>query len=220
MYRDCFSRAHIYGVLFLSLSPSHPLYFVNYHLAKRNHFRITWWTNWRLENTFTCPLSEDGRNNTEVHVEVTFIPILQKPKWDGMLLTILANLLPALAFSSCPAVSSCRLARCANGTGLITDGHWDGTVPHWGNLSTQTAGCLLNPPPMQANSGQGVMLFIRCQRVEFLCKLNTGLASQKQANKNCMKFGVGWGGWQMSPCWLGLCSTKEKAEPRKALSTS
>lgn len=40
-------------------------------------------------------------------------------------------------------------------------------------------------------SGQGIILFIRCQRVEFLCKLNTRLAGQKAANKNCMNFGVG-----------------------------
>jgi hypothetical protein len=44
------------------------------------------------------------------------------------------------------------------------------------------------------HSGQGVILFNRCQRVEFLCKLNTKLARPKKANKNFMTFGVGWGG--------------------------
>lgn len=42
-------------------------------------------------------------------------------------------------------------------------------------------------------SGQGVILFIRCQRVAFLYKLNARLAGQKKANKNCMRFRVGWG---------------------------
>ena len=42
-------------------------------------------------------------------------------------------------------------------------------------------------------SGQGVVLFIKCQRVEFLCKLRIGMAGQKKANENCMKSAAGWG---------------------------
>ena len=58
--------------------------------------------------------------------------------------------------------------------------------------------------------GQGVLLFIRCQRVEFLCKLSTGLAGQEKANKNCMRFGVGWG-WMaaVSPLTQPLLHERE-----------
>lgn len=42
-------------------------------------------------------------------------------------------------------------------------------------------------------SGQGVILFIKCQRVEFLCMLRNGTAGQKKVNENCMKSAAGWG---------------------------
>lgn len=65
-----------------------------------------------------------------------------------------------------------RLSRWANGIGLITDGHWNGMVPHReGNLSTRTAQCLLSPSPAKGYPGQGVILSIKCQRVEFYVSL-------------------------------------------------
>lgn len=65
-------------------------------------------------------------------------------------------------------------------------------------------------PLPKVYSSQGVILFIKCQRVEFLCKLKTELAGQKKANKNCMKFGVGWGWVASFPADLAFTAWKRK----------
>lgn len=65
-------------------------------------------------------------------------------------------------------------------------------------------------PLPKVDPGQGVILFIKCQRVEFLCKLKTELAGQKKANKNCMKFGVGWGWVASLPADLAFTAWKRK----------
>lgn len=58
------------------------------------------------------------------------------------------------------------------------------------------------------------------RRLNFLCKLNTGLAGQKKANKNWWSLESAEGGWQESPCRPGLCCMREKAEPQQALCAS
>lgn len=71
-------------------------------------------------------------------------------------------------------------------------------------------------PLPKVDPGQGVILFIKCQRVEFLCKLKTELAGQKKANKNCMKFGVGWGWVASLPADLAFTAWKRKLNLSKS----
>lgn len=78
---------------------------------------------------------------------------------------------------------------------------WGPTEESWAYRQLDVFGIL---PKVHVDSGQGVILFIRCQRVEFLCQLSARLARPKKANKNCMKFGVGWGGWQCLPAGLAF----------------
>lgn len=48
-------------------------------------------------------------------------------------------------------------------------------------------------PLPKVYSSQELFYLSDARGLNFLCQLNTGLAGQKKANKNCMKFGVGWG---------------------------
>lgn len=93
-----------------------------------------------------------------------------------------------------------RLSGWARGIGLIADRHCNGMVPHWGgNLSTWRAPVLAKELFYSSNA----------RGLNFYVCLGMGRLARRRQMKTAWSLQQAGGGWQESPCWLGLCCPKE-----------